>query len=340
MNSASAFCWASAPASVAGVIAPARVNGVATTGWPQVAISMSPSDIGPSRRSGEFELTIVIRLGSRTSVSRSTPRVMHATSIASSTTVRAEGEALPGLVEQGRERPVHVEVPRLDRQVRRLEGAAALLVDDVEAADDADVGVEVGGVAGAPATIDVGHERRPADRAEDEVPIPEHEAALRVPGVQLEARRGERDERLDLLRIQADPAGRPARAVLALDARAGPLEPVQGRARRGPRTPMSRRIVSEARWIASTWSADRISIGRYGLTMRRHGRRGTPAGDAPGMATGARDQLIRPGLVGDAVHGGTIGRLTGVRPLLSRIRLAIRQRFRSDADEQRRCRRP
>ena len=62
-NSASAFCWAIAPASVAGVIAPASVNGVATTGWPHVAISTRPSDIGPSSRSGEFVLMIVIRLG-------------------------------------------------------------------------------------------------------------------------------------------------------------------------------------------------------------------------------------------------------------------------------------
>ena len=47
---------------------------------------------------------------------------------------------------------------------------------------------------------------------------------------------------------------------------------------RAPRTctPMSRRIVSAARWIVSTWSADRISTGGIVLTMRRHGRRGTP----------------------------------------------------------------
>ena len=31
--SASAFCWASAPASVIGAIAPASVNGVTTIGW-------------------------------------------------------------------------------------------------------------------------------------------------------------------------------------------------------------------------------------------------------------------------------------------------------------------
>ena len=69
MNSASAFCWAIAPASVAGLIAPASVNGVATTGWPCFAISINPSDIGPSRRSGLFVLMIVMRLGSSSSAS-------------------------------------------------------------------------------------------------------------------------------------------------------------------------------------------------------------------------------------------------------------------------------
>jgi hypothetical protein len=86
-KSASAFCWATAPASVAGVMAPARVNGVATTGWPHVAISMRPSDIGLSRRRGELVLMIVIRLGSSMSRSRSTPRAIAIISRASCTTV-------------------------------------------------------------------------------------------------------------------------------------------------------------------------------------------------------------------------------------------------------------
>ena len=53
-----------------------KVNGVATTGWPQVAISIRPSDMGPSRRSGELELTIENRLGSRASWSRSICRAV------------------------------------------------------------------------------------------------------------------------------------------------------------------------------------------------------------------------------------------------------------------------
>ena len=88
MKSASAFCWASAPASVAGVMAPASVNGVTTTAWPWMAISMSPSDIGPSRRSGVFELMIVIRLGRASRPSRSVPVAMQLISMASSTTTR------------------------------------------------------------------------------------------------------------------------------------------------------------------------------------------------------------------------------------------------------------
>ena len=193
--------------------------------------------------------------------------------------LRAERQALPGLVERRRERPVHVEVARLDRQVRRLERAAALLVDDVERADDPDVVLEVREVAGPPAAIDVGDERRPADRAEDQVAIAEDEVPLRVPGVELEARRR-----------RARSAPRPARG------RGGPARPRRGPRRRRPRarrsrrparrgraparsrtsTPTSRRIRSPARWIASTWSALRISIGANGLTIRRHGSRGMP----------------------------------------------------------------
>ena len=53
--SASAFCWASAPARVIGAIAPASVNGVITTGWLREAISMMPVQhrrVEPQRRVG------------------------------------------------------------------------------------------------------------------------------------------------------------------------------------------------------------------------------------------------------------------------------------------------
>src|SRR4051812_18016016 len=85
-NSASAFCWAIAAASVTGVMAPASVNGVATTAWPASAIAISPSLIGPSRRRGELVLMIVIRDGSAASRSRVTPRASPMISSASSTT--------------------------------------------------------------------------------------------------------------------------------------------------------------------------------------------------------------------------------------------------------------
>ena len=56
-------------------MAPASVNGVATTGWPWIAISISPSDIGPSRRSGLVGVDDrhEARLA-RAASSRSTPR--------------------------------------------------------------------------------------------------------------------------------------------------------------------------------------------------------------------------------------------------------------------------
>ena len=121
----------------------------------------------------------VISDGSRTSVSRSTPRIRAATSSASSTGRRPEAQALPRLVQLDGEGPVHVEVAGLDRQVRRLERAPTLLVDDVEGADEPDVVDEVGGVAGAPAAIQVADEGGAADRAEHEVRAAEDDVRAR-----------------------------------------------------------------------------------------------------------------------------------------------------------------
>ena len=271
-----------------GVIAPASVNGVATTGWPHVAISMSPSDIGPSSRSGEFEFTIVIRLGSRTSVSRSTPRVMAGDLDGVVDDGRAEREALPRLVEEGREGPVHVEVAGLDRQVGRLERAAALLVDDVEAADHADVGLEVRGVAGPSAAIEVGHERRPADRAEDEVAVPEDE--VRAPGSARAARSA---------------TGRARRAPRPAPGRAGPGLPGHGRrprARRARRRaskqiqrPAAEHLHADVSQDRQRGAVDRLDLVRGQDLQRRVGvddapprQSGNAAGDSPGLRPRAR----------------------------------------------------
>jgi hypothetical protein len=81
--SASAFCCTSAPATVIGAMAPASVNGVITIGWLCRAISITPSSIGPSYCSGEFELTTVKSDGSRSSCSAEMPRAIRAISIAS-----------------------------------------------------------------------------------------------------------------------------------------------------------------------------------------------------------------------------------------------------------------
>ena len=64
-------------------------------------------------------------------------------------------EAVPRLVELGGEDPVLVEVAGLDRQVGRLERAAAFLVDHVEGADEPHVVAEVGDVARPPTAVEV-----------------------------------------------------------------------------------------------------------------------------------------------------------------------------------------
>src|SRR4029078_7535237 len=82
---------------------------------------------------------------------------------------RTEPEALPRLVEERRERPVHVEMAGRDGQGGWLERAATLLVDDVKGADDADVVEEVGVVAGPPAPVEIGDEGWSAERVGDNV---------------------------------------------------------------------------------------------------------------------------------------------------------------------------
>jgi hypothetical protein len=57
--SASACCSVSAPASVTGAIAPARVNGVTTATCPAAAKSIRPMHIGMSSCRGELLLITV-----------------------------------------------------------------------------------------------------------------------------------------------------------------------------------------------------------------------------------------------------------------------------------------
>ena len=75
-NSTSAFCCASAAASVTGAIAPISVNGVITTGWPCSAIATSPSDIASSKRRGLLTEMIVMTPGLAAIASSESPREM------------------------------------------------------------------------------------------------------------------------------------------------------------------------------------------------------------------------------------------------------------------------
>jgi hypothetical protein len=123
--------------------------------------------------------------------------------------VGPEAQAVPRLVELADERPVHVEVAGRDRQVGRLERATALLVDDVEGADHAHVVDEIREVPGPASPVEVGHEGRTADRAEDEVAPADRDRSRRIPGVNGDRRRSAPDERVDEATVEPDPPGRP-----------------------------------------------------------------------------------------------------------------------------------
>ncbi len=76
---------------------------------------------------------------------------------------------------------------------------------------------------------------------------------------------------------------------------------------RSPRTstPISARIRSDATWIASRWSADRISSGRNGLTSRRHGSWASPGAARRGRRRGPSCGSAASGVVPSGVVRGS-----------------------------------
>ena len=84
-------------------------------------------------------------------------------------------------------------MPRLGRQVHRLEGAAGFLVEDVEALHQAQEVRDLGLGARATALFEVVAERRPADGREDEVPAADVDVARAVARAQREFRGCERE---------------------------------------------------------------------------------------------------------------------------------------------------
>ena len=149
---ASAFCWARAPAIEAGAIAPDSVKGVTTTTWPAVAISTSPSIIGPSRRSGEEVLTTVNNDGSVRQLLDVDPAADADDFETVEDALSAERIGVEHLVRKSDEGCQAIEVPGGGREVDRFHRVAAVQMDDVEVLAELDqVGVvlEVAGAAPA-----------------------------------------------------------------------------------------------------------------------------------------------------------------------------------------------
>ena len=74
-DSASAICWTSAAGIVTGDIAPIRMNGVTTQGWPARVYSNSDSSIRSSQCSGELQLISEIDTGVFSIASRPPKRI-------------------------------------------------------------------------------------------------------------------------------------------------------------------------------------------------------------------------------------------------------------------------
>ena len=126
--SASACCWASAPASVTGDMAPASVKGVTITHWPCSAKVISPSAIGMSsckRRVGVDDAG-EDRLVDQSFARRAERDRRHFERIDGA--VGAEALRLPVLVEQRDLGIIEIEMARIGGKIERLERPAAFLV--------------------------------------------------------------------------------------------------------------------------------------------------------------------------------------------------------------------
>ena len=129
---ASACCWASAPASVTGDMAPASVKGVMTLTWPCSASVISPSAIGTSSCSGELVLMMPVNTGRSTSDSRESAERQRYHRQGIDGAGAPEGLGLPVLVGEGDLGIVEIEMAGGGGKIHRLERAAALLMDDVQ----------------------------------------------------------------------------------------------------------------------------------------------------------------------------------------------------------------
>ena len=74
-ESASTICCTSAAGMVTGDMAPIRMNGVSTTGWPAAEYSNCASSIRSSQRSGELQLISEIVAGVSSIASREPKRI-------------------------------------------------------------------------------------------------------------------------------------------------------------------------------------------------------------------------------------------------------------------------
>ncbi len=257
---------------------------------------MRPSPIGPSSRSGEFVLMIVMQLGSRASVSRSTPRARQVTSIASSTTVRPAPRHCQDLSSSVTNAPY---MSRWRVATGRSVGSSGpppswwmtsrLPMQRTKSSMTSNV----------PA-------RRPRSRSDENAGPPtapktrcvatEGQVPRRVPGVERELPRRQRDELLDLCPVEAD-----RRAGPGPTSRAG-----AERTHRGPDRPGTRR--RSPRGSAATPDGS-----------PRPGRRSRPRAAGTGCAASARAGAVprrRPAGAGDASPRG-VARPTTARPARS-----------------------
>ena len=122
--------------------------------------------------------------------------------------IAAQRPAFPGFVGQGERRLVEIEMPAFRRQIRRLDGAAALLMDDVQRLHQLDVVAHIGGIAGPPPAIEIIGEGRPADRAEDKLVAADDDALGGIAGLDGEGGRRLGDLGLDHGGIAAHPLRR------------------------------------------------------------------------------------------------------------------------------------
>ena len=246
-DSASAICCTSAAGIVTGDIAPIRMNGVSTHGWPAGGVleqRLEHPVVPAQRRVAVDQRDRHRRLLDRLAAAEED--LAHRDGVAG--VDAGDHVAHVDLVGQRLQRVGHVEVPRVERRVVGLADHAAGRVEHREGLGELGEPLEVVHRRVA-AHVALAHERRPVDRAEGHRVAADVDVVLGVAGLDVELARRLGDLLEDELGVEEDrsaprPSGRP-RGTASSARSLSNSTPISVTSRRQPGVQLGHRVLGE-----------------------------------------------------------------------------------------------